>query len=306
MQTTLQKSVDFTGAGLHSGASVRLRLLPAPADTGVLFRRTDVPKGTGEVKAIWSSVLQTPLNTKIENRYGISVSTIEHVMAALAGCGIHNVIAEIDGPEVPIMDGSSREFVVGMLAAGIRTLPAPLKVIEVVDTVEVRRGDAFALLSPSTSLQIDFSIEFPDAAIGAQHRTLGMANGAFIRELADSRTFCRQSDVISMREQGLGLGGTLENAVVVDGATVLSPGGLRHADEPVRHKMLDALGDLSTAGAPLLARYTGVRAGHALTNELLRALFDRPDAWRPVMCSGALASRLPGAGVTPADLTAVA
>ncbi len=306
MQTTLRNDVVFEGAGLHSGALARLRLRPAPAGHGIVFRRSDLPVGTGEIPALWSHAVQTPLNTRIETAEGVSVATIEHVMAALAGCGVHNVLAEIDGPEVPILDGSARQFVEGILKAGVRRLTAPLEVIEIREAVEVRRGGAVARLSPATSLQIDFAIEFPDAAIGAQHRTLGMANGAFVRDLADSRTFCRLADVKAMQAHGLALGGTFENAVVVDGDRVLSPGGLRHADEAVRHKMLDALGDLYTAGAPILGRYTGVRAGHALTNALLRELFARPDSWRRVTCSPTMAGRLPGAGVGIADLEEVA
>ena len=306
MQTTLRDIVVFEGAGLHSGAPARLCLRPAPAGHGIVFRRTDLPAGTGDIPALWSHAVQTPLNTRIETATGAHVATIEHVMAALAGCGVHNVLAEIDGPEVPILDGSARVFVEGILKAGVRRLTAPLEVIEIRETVEVRRGNAVARLSPATSLQIDFAIDFPDAAIGAQHRTLGMANGAFVRDLADSRTFCRLADVQAMQSSGLALGGTLENAVVVDGEQVLSPGGLRHEDEAVRHKMLDALGDLYTAGAPILGRYTGVRAGHALTNALLVELFSRPGAFRRTLCSPAIAGRLPGAGVGIADLEEVA
>jgi UDP-3-O-[3-hydroxymyristoyl] N-acetylglucosamine deacetylase len=170
----------------------------------------------------------------------------------------------------------------------------------------VTTGNAMARLSPATSLQIEFSIDFDDAAIGQQTKTLNMANGTFVRELCSSRTFCRKSDVDAMHAAGLGLGGSLENAVVVQGADVLTPGGLRHPDEAVRHKMLDALGDLYTAGAPILGRYTGNRAGHALTNKLLRAVFDQPQAWRWVTCDAATAARLPGVGVRLADLAAVA
>ena len=153
-------------------------------------------------------------------------------------------------------------------------------------------------------LEIDFQIEFPEAAIGRQKKSLNMSNGAFVRELSDSRTFCRNSDVTLMRERGLALGGTLENAVVFDGDQVLSPGGLRYADEPVRHKMLDALGDLALAGAPILGRYTGVRAGHAMTNRLLRKLFATPEAWTTQDCNGLAGKKLPGVGVHRGDLPA--
>lgn len=305
MQTTLKTDVIFEGTGLHSGETVRVVLHPAAANTGVVFRRTDVT-GRPTLRAHYADVIVSPLNTRLSNADGVTVSTIEHLMAALAGCGVHNVMVDIDGPEVPILDGSAAAFVRGIVAAGLTRLAAPLRAIEILREIEVSDGLARASLSPATTLQIDFDIEFQDAAIGKQHKTLNMANGAFVRELCDSRTFCRSADVDAMHANGLALGGSIENAVVVDGEKVLTPGGLRHADEAVRHKMLDALGDLYTAGAPILGRYTGSRAGHAMTNKLLRALFDRPDAWRFVTCDSKIAARLPGVGVSMADLEAVA
>jgi UDP-3-O-[3-hydroxymyristoyl] N-acetylglucosamine deacetylase len=277
---------------------------PAKANTGIVFNRTDV--SDGQIAARWDRVEVTPLNTRLRNEPGVAVSTIEHLMAALSGCGIYNALIDIDGPEVPILDGSSAAFVRGFVDAGITRLAAPLRAIEILKNISVSQDEASATLSPATTLQISFEIDFADAAIGRQTKTLSMANGTFVRELCDSRTFCRQADVDAMRASGLALGGTLMNAVVVDGAQVLSPGGLRHSDEAVRHKMLDALGDLATAGAPILGRYTGVRAGHGLTNKLLTALFDQPDAWRWVTCDVATAARLPGVGVKPADLALVA
>ncbi|MGY9030904.1 MAG: UDP-3-O-acyl-N-acetylglucosamine deacetylase [Rhodobacterales bacterium] len=305
MQTTLKSNVTFSGAGLHTGAPVMLVLRPAPANNGIVFRRVDIA-GDNALTAVWDNVAVSPLNTRLTNSAGVTVSTIEHLMAALAGTGVHNVVVDIDGPEVPIMDGSAAAFVRGIVGAGLTRLTAPLYAIEILSDVIVEDGPAMAMLSPATSLQIDFDIDFADAAIGRQAKTLNMANGVFVRELCDSRTFCRSSDVDAMRANGLALGGTLENAVVVDGGQVLSPGGLRHSDEAVRHKMLDALGDLYTAGAPILGRYTGVRAGHAMTNRLLQALFAQPDAWRMTRCDAKIAARLPGVGVSKADLFAVA
>lgn len=310
MQTTIEHAVTFDGVGLHGGQPARLVVRPAPAGHGIVFRRTDLAGDLAArdalVPALWSNVQEFPLNTRIVNGAGVSVSTIEHLMAALAGCGVHNALVDLDGPEVPILDGSAAAFVRGLVAAGLTRLEAPLRAIEVLRPVEVRHGAAMARLAPATTLQIDFSIDFEDAAIGRQSKTLNMANGTFVRELCDSRTFCRQADVDMMRARGLALGGTLENAVVVDGAEVLTPGGLRHPDEAVRHKMLDALGDLATAGAPILGRYTGVRAGHAMTNRLLRALMASPESWRWVTCDAGIAARLPGVGVHAADLHAVA
>ena len=301
----MKSQVKFEGVGLHSGAPVCVVLRPAPANAGIVFRRTDVA-GHPTLRALWSDVVVSPLNTRLTNASGVTVSTIEHLMAALAGCGVHNVIIDIDGPEVPILDGSAASFVRGIVEAGLTRLSAPLRAIEILRDVTVSDGTAVARLSPATTLQIAFEIDFADAAIGRQKKTLNMANGAFIRELCDSRTFCRSADVDAMRANGLALGGTVENAVVVDGEKVLTPGGLRHSDEAVRHKMLDALGDLYTAGAPILGRYTGTRAGHAMTNKLLRALFAQPDAWRWVECDAKIAARLPGVGVSVADLAAVA
>lgn len=306
MQTTLDTTVAFEGKGLHLGLPVSVVVRPAPADTGIVFRRMDVDAAKADVPALWHRVIVSPLNTRIENAAGTSVSTIEHIMAALAGCGLHNALIEVTGPEVPILDGSAAQFVEGFLRAGIRRLTTPLRVIEVLKPVTVNVGGASATLAPADTLHIRFEIDFEDRAIGHQKKTLNMSNGAFVRELSNSRTFCRSSDVDAMRAQGLALGGTLENAVVVDGAEILSPGGLRHKDEAVRHKMLDALGDLYTAGAPILGRYTGSKAGHAVTNALLCALFDDPDAWAWRDADAAIAARLPGVGLRWSDVPAAA
>ncbi|SMX37946.1 UDP-3-O-acyl-N-acetylglucosamine deacetylase [Octadecabacter ascidiaceicola] len=306
MQTTLDTTVAFEGKGLHLGQPVSIVVRPAPADHGIIFRRMDVDASKADVPALWHRVIVSPLNTRIENAAGTSVSTIEHIMAALAGCGLHNALIEVTGPEVPILDGSAAQFVEGFLHAGVRRLNAPLRVLEVLKPVSVTVGDATARLDPADTLHIRFEIDFADRAIGHQEKTLNMSNGAFVRELSNSRTFCRSSDVDAMRAQGLALGGTLENAVVVDDAEVLSPGGLRHKDEAVRHKMLDALGDLYTAGAPILGRYTGSKAGHAVTNALLCALFNDPEAWAWRDADVATAARLPGVGIRWADVPAVA
>ncbi|EEW23978.1 UDP-3-O-acyl-N-acetylglucosamine deacetylase [Rhodobacter ferrooxidans] len=302
MQHTLKSSAIFAGTGLHSGAPVQMTVHPAAADFGIWFQRTDVAAADAMIPARWDAVVASKLCTLVANAAGTSVSTIEHLMAALAGCGIHNARIEIDGPEVPILDGSAVPFVAGFLACGVANQSAPLQAIRVLRAVEVRDGDAVARLEPADTLEIDFSIDFADAAIGRQEKTLNMANGAFVRELCDSRTFCRQQDVDHMRANGLALGGTLENAVVFSGEDVLSPGGLRYADEPVRHKMLDALGDLALAGAPILGRYTGIRAGHALTNRLLRALFAQEMAFDHVDCGLHSGCKLPGVGVHVSDI----
>ncbi len=306
LQTTIKSQVTFRGVGLHTGKNALLTIQPASAEYGIWFRRTDIEIGDTLIPARWDAVTPSSLCTKIVNASGVSVSTIEHIMAALAGCGIHNALVEINGPEVPILDGSATQFVRGILGRGIRVLDSPVRVVEILQNVEVREGNAVARLEPNEAFEIDFRIEFSDGAIGKQNMRLDMANGTFVRELCASRTFCSQSDVELMRAKGLVRGGTLENAIVVDGDLVLSPGGMRYKDEAVRHKMLDALGDLTLAGAPIIGRYVGDRAGHALTNKLLRALFLNPASYRMINCDPNTARRLPCVGVHRADIPAVA
>ena len=306
MQTTVKSPISFTGTGLHSGKPATLTIRPAMAEHGIWFARRDV-LGDALIPARWDAVNRSPLCTKLENAAGTTVSTVEHVMAALAGCGVHNALVEIDGPEVPILDGSAAPFVRGIMQRGLRALNVPVRAFEVLKKVTVTDGEASATLRPSDTLRIDFEIDFADAAIGHQQKSLVMNNGSFARELCDSRTFCRQADVIAMQANGLALGGNPgKNAVVFDGDRVLSPGGLRHSDEPVRHKMLDALGDLALAGAPLIGHYIGVRAGHSLTNTLLRKVFATPDAVRMIVCDAEQSRRLPGYGLVWDEIPQVA
>ncbi|WP_299140432.1 UDP-3-O-acyl-N-acetylglucosamine deacetylase [uncultured Tateyamaria sp.] len=307
MQATVKGPVSFTGCGLHSGKPAHLTIRPAMAEHGIWFLRTDIETVDALIPARYDVVRQSPLCTTLVNDAGVSVGTVEHIMAALAGCGIHNALIEIDGPEVPILDGSAVPFVRAIMQRGLRRLPARVRAIEVLKPVTVTQGEATATLQPSEVMRIDFHIDFEDAAIGAQSKSLNMSNGSFARELSDSRTFCRQGDVEKMQASGLALGGTPGvNAVVFDGDRVTSPGGLRHSDEPVRHKMLDALGDLALAGAPLIGHYVGTRAGHTLTNQLLRKLFETPDAFRMVTCDAEMTARLPGAGLVWDEIPAVA
>ncbi|MDO6458661.1 UDP-3-O-acyl-N-acetylglucosamine deacetylase [Celeribacter halophilus] len=311
MQSTVAKQIRFDGAGLHSGEPVRMVLTPAPVGHGIVFLRSDVEADAADTRSVriparWDAVVPSQLCTLIRNEDGVELSTIEHIMAALAGCGVTNILITVDGPEVPILDGSAAPFVDGILAAGLVRQEGPTRALKILKTVEVETETAKARLEPSDTMEIDFHIDFADPAIGVQDKHLVMANGAFVRELSNCRTFCRKADVDYMREHGLALGGTFENAVVVEGDAVLSPGGLRHSDEPVRHKMLDALGDLYLAGAPILGRYVGEKSGHAVTNALLRKLFATPGAWAYVTADAKTASRLPGAGVSHADLAVCA
>jgi UDP-3-O-[3-hydroxymyristoyl] N-acetylglucosamine deacetylase len=295
---TLRRAVGCTGIGLHSGKPVQLLLEPAAAESGIVFYRSDVDV---EIPARIDFLARLDHATTL-SRDGVSIGTVEHVMAALAGTGVTHVEIEIDGPEVPIMDGSALRFVQAILRAGLAPVDGPLRAIRILKPVRDVQGDVVAELAPAETLSIDFEIDFSAAAIGRQVRQLGMVNGAFVHELADCRTFCLRSEVETMQAHGLALGGSLDNAVVVDGDTVLNPGGFRRADECVRHKMLDALGDLALAGAPILGAYRGVRAGHGATNRLLRLLFATPGAFEYVTLDAEAAAMQPGAGVGAADL----
>jgi UDP-3-O-[3-hydroxymyristoyl] N-acetylglucosamine deacetylase len=301
MQMTLKREITLVGMGLHSGRPARMVLRPATSG-GIRFRRVDVTDRDNLIPARFDLVTDTTLCTVLTNEAGVSIGTVEHLMAALAGTGVTHAVVEIDGPEVPIMDGSARRFVQAILRTGLKALPGPLRAIRVLEPVRDVRGAVVAELTPAPELSIDFEIDFPDAAIGRQVRQLSMVNGAFVHELADCRTFCRRADVEAMQANGLALGGSLDNAVVVEDDRILNPGGLRRADEFVRHKMLDALGDLALAGGPIIGAYRGVRAGHGATNRLLRRLFATPGAFEWVTLDAEAERQLPGAGIGAADL----
>lgn len=277
MHRTLAKPVEFTGIGLHGGQSVAMTVRPAGAGHGIVFLRTDVP--SGRIPARYDLVSDTRLCTRLSNRHGVSVGTVEHLMAALAGCGISDALISLDGPEVPIMDGSSADFVEAFARAGTVLLGKPLEAIRVIRPVSVESAGRFAEISPARRFEMAFRIDFEDRAIGVQNHELALINGAFVEELSDCRTFGRLDEVEQLRAAGLARGGNLTNAIVVDQGRVLNPEGLRRPDEFVRHKMLDAIGDLALAGAPIIGRYTANKAGHEITNMLVRELFARPDAW---------------------------
>lgn len=279
MQRTLARAIHMTGIGVHQGETARIRVLPAPCDYGVRFMRTDVMGLDAMVEARYDAVVDTALCTRIGNKDGVSVSTIEHLMAALAGCGVDNALVELDGPEIPIMDGSAQPFVSAILDAGVIDQDEPLRVIRILSSVSVEHEGRVAALHPSDAFEIEFKIDFEDEVIGIQHREDCFAGDCFIADYADSRTFGRLEDIEKLRALGFARGGSLENAIVVNGSEVLNEGGLRHKDEFVRHKMLDAVGDLALSGAPIIGRYCGVKSGHDMTNRLLHKLFETPSAW---------------------------
>jgi len=265
---------------VHTGAYTNVAVRPAAADTGVIFIRTDVKDRDNRVPARGEAVCKTQLGTVIGNAAGVTVATIEHLMAALLMLGIDNALVELDGPEMPIMDGSSAPFLQVLDRAGKRPQGAARRFIEILEPVEVAGGDKRAALKPAVRFEVAFEIRFPTAAIGRQAIDLPMDEAAFRRELADCRTFGFLHEVEALRAMGLARGGSLENVVVIEGDRVLNPEGLRRPDEFVRHKALDAIGDLYVLGAPLLGRFEGELAGHAINNQLVRALLARPSAWR--------------------------
>jgi UDP-3-O-[3-hydroxymyristoyl] N-acetylglucosamine deacetylase len=278
-QHTLAGPAICAGVGLHSGQRVRVSIRPAPVNTGIVFVRTDL-SGDNRVRATAEAVTPTRLCTVIQNAAGVKVATIEHLMAALAALDVDNALVELDGPEIPIMDGSALPFIQLIDRAGRRLQEAERQYIEILETVEVTEGDKWVRLSPCDRFEMAFEIAFDTAAIGRQRVDLAVNEASFRRELADCRTFGFLSEVNALREAGLARGGSLENAVVIDGDRVLNPEGLRRPDEFVRHKALDAVGDLYVLGAPILGRFEGVYAGHALNNMAVRALLDRPQAYR--------------------------
>jgi UDP-3-O-[3-hydroxymyristoyl] N-acetylglucosamine deacetylase len=278
-QHTLAGPAICAGVGLHSGQRVRVSIRPAPVGSGIVFVRTDLD-GDNRVRVTAEAVVQTRLCTVIANDSGVTVATIEHLMAALAALDVDNAVVELDGPEVPIMDGSALPFVQLLDRAGRRRQEAERKYIEVLETVEIVDGAKCARLSPADRFELAFEIEFPTPVIGRQRVELAVTEDSFRRELADCRTFGFLHEVEALRQAGLARGGTMENAVVIDGDRVLNPEGLRRPDEFVRHKALDAVGDLYALGAPIIGRFEGVLAGHALNNLVARALMQRPEAWR--------------------------
>ncbi|MFN3230248.1 MAG: UDP-3-O-acyl-N-acetylglucosamine deacetylase [Asticcacaulis sp.] len=287
---TLAGPAICAGVGIHTGARVRLSIRPSAAGTGIVFVRSDVHDRDNRIPATAASVTQTTLGTVITNADGVSVSTIEHIMAALAALGIDNAVIELDGPEVPIMDGSALPFVQLLDRAGFRRQDLPQQVIEVLEPVVVTEGDKSAALYPCDRFEVRFEIVYDSKAVGHQIVDLEITEDSFRQELASARTFGFVHEVEALRARGLARGGSLENAVVIDGDDVMNPEGLRYDNECVRHKALDAVGDLYVLGMPLKARFVGIKAGHSLNNALVRALLERPEAYRLVTRAPALAA----------------
>jgi UDP-3-O-[3-hydroxymyristoyl] N-acetylglucosamine deacetylase len=285
-QHTLREAVIVEGVALHSGVAVSLTIQPAAIHHGIVFKRIDVKNHHAVIPAKWNLVSDTRLCTTITNKQGISVSTIEHLMAAFSGCGIDNVTIEVNGPEVPIMDGSSEPFVSIFQSCGVVEQNAARQVLKILKPVEIL-GDLgeCIILTPADEFSIDFEIDFNSMAIKEKSLDISLVNGTFNHVISGARTFGFLEDVDKMRAAGLGLGGSLDNVVVVDGSNILNAGGLRYNDEFVRHKILDCVGDVYLAGGPIMGRIKAFKTGHYFNNKLLRQLFADEEAWEWITLS---------------------
>ena len=279
LQRTLKRPVSFVGLGLHSGKKARITLKPSDDAAGIFFRRKDVPADQALIAARWYKVTDTTLSAGLSNRHGISVSTVEHLMAALRLCQIDNLVIEVDGPEIPIMDGSARPFVDTLSTIGTRSTSTRRKAIWIHKPVEVRQGARYASLLPDTQPRVTVSIDFKEAIIGAQTLSVNIDDRTLLQDIAPARTFGFMDQVEVLRSKGLALGGSLNNAILVDNDRIVNPDGLRFADEFVRHKILDAIGDLSLIGVPVFGHYHAFKSGHFLNKLLINKLLSDKSAW---------------------------
>jgi UDP-3-O-[3-hydroxymyristoyl] N-acetylglucosamine deacetylase len=280
VQKTLRSSIVLSGVGLHTGRTIRLRILPAPTDTGVVFRRVDLSPVV-EIPAQSQFVVDTTLATVLA-KSGAKVSTVEHCLAALAGMAVDNAVVEVDGPELPILDGSAAAYVEAILATGLRRLRTLRRAIRVEKPLRVEKGDKFSILRPADGFKVTYSIDFEGGFPGSQHYYADVTADTFASEIGLARTFGFLREVEALRAMGKARGGSLENAIVLDGDRVLNPEGLRFPDEFVRHKILDAVGDMALVGMPIQGHLIVHKGGHALHDALIKCLHARPDAWSVV------------------------
>jgi len=278
-QNTLQNDVSCESVGVHSGAMTTLTLKPAPENSGIVFVRTDVTDKNNKIPARWDLVTETQLCTVLTNDDGVQISTVEHVLSALWGCGVDNAIIEVSGYEIPIMDGSAIEFIDMIKKAGICPQDARRQFLMVKSAVSVDIDGKTSSLRPSATQSFHFEIEFDSKAIGHQRHDFFFTELAYQETISKARTFGFLHEVEALRSMGLARGGSLDNAIVIDGDDILNAGGLRYDNEFVRHKILDALGDLLLAGGQIIGHYDGIKAGHHMNNQVLRKLFDTDGAW---------------------------
>ncbi|WP_421730976.1 UDP-3-O-acyl-N-acetylglucosamine deacetylase [Brevundimonas sp.] len=279
-ERTIIAPAIIAGVGVHTGQRVRLAIRPAAPGVGIVFVRTDITDRDNRIPVSGDAVIDARLNTMIENAAGVRLSTIEHLMAAFCALGISNAVVEVDGPELPILDGSALQFVQLLDRAGFRRQATPVRYIEILEPIRITDGDKSAALLPCDRYEMRFEIDFASAVIGNQVVDFVVDEDTFRSDIMAARTFGFAHEVEALRQAGLARGGSLENAVVIDGDEILNPGGLRMEREFVKHKALDAIGDLYVLGAPLLGRYEGYKAGHAVNNLLVRALLANPQSWR--------------------------
>lgn len=291
-QHTLAREVSCVGIGLHSGENVRMTLRPAKEDSGICFIRKDVRGFNPQILANYKNVSDTNLGTTISNDDGTIVSTIEHLMAAFWGCAVDNAIVELDGPEVPIMDGSAEPFVFLIECAGVQKQSNLRRIIEVLKPIEVKNADGHVILSPADSFSVNMEINFDNPVVAQQHCHFNSSNVSFKTDLCRARTFGFESEINTLRASGLARGGSLDNAIVVGKKKILNKNGLRYVDEFVRHKVLDCIGDFNLIGGYLRGSLKGYCSGHSLNNLMLHKLFDTKDAWHiianqpePLACS---------------------
>jgi UDP-3-O-[3-hydroxymyristoyl] N-acetylglucosamine deacetylase len=292
-QHTLRDELTLVGIGLHSGATATMTLEPAAPGTGIVFVRTDVKDRDNVVPAKWDHVVDTKLCTVIGNKAGVTVSTVEHLLSACAAAGLDNALVRIDGPEIPIMDGSALKFVAALDRAGLVKQRAARRVLRIKKTVSYQEGDKEVFLSPADAQYFGFEISFNNPLIGRQKFIHRLKEDTYRSEVAPARTFGFLHEVEALRQMGLARGGSLDNAIVVDGDKVLNPGGLRFRTEFVRHKVLDAIGDIYLAGVQMIGHYHGVKAGHAMNNKILHVLFSQPDAFEIDELGSAEPQRVP-------------
>ncbi len=278
-QRTLKNSIHCSGIGLHSGVKVNMTLHPAEAGTGIRFRRNGTLRRT-EVAATWHNAIETPLSMTLKGEADIKIGTVEHLLSALSGCAIDNVVIELNGPEVPVMDGSSAPFVFLIECAGTVTQDAPRRALEIRREVTVSDSRRSATAMPGRGLSIDFEIDFDSPVVARQAWSFHVTQASYKREVSRARTFGFLEDVDKLRAMGLALGGSLDNAIVIDGDRVLNDGGLRYDNEFVRHKVLDLIGDLTLIGGPVIGKFRCTRTGHSMTLRLLQTLFANEQAWR--------------------------
>ena len=279
-QKTINNSISCNSVGLHTGSNISMQIIPAPVNTGIIFRRVDLEFGKNEIKAEFKNVSKTNLGTSITNEFGASISTIEHLMAAIWSCGIDNLIIEVDNAEVPIMDGSSEPFVFLIECAGITSQNENRRVLEILEKIRFEDGDKFIEVEPSKEFSLDLNIDFNHPQIKINKLSFHSNLHSFKNDICRARTFCFKHEIEQMYKIGLAKGGSLDNSIVVDYDKILNEGELRYKDEFIRHKTLDFIGDLFLAGYYIIGHFNAYKVGHTINNKFLHYLFNNPSKWR--------------------------